>query len=346
MKMFHSIMPSIKLGFDLICITLAGIYTFQQFYTYVQNGDYSEISFRKFTDDSTSENYPTYTICFEDQSQHHIYKTEVVKTTNPFTHSTKWKSDRCQCGCHVQKEGNRLLLLKQSCPDREQFPEFYQSDGSYDNPLPNLYDEHGNMNNLAGIGYISGQEHSFHQDHIPYPDYGHHSYETSFPSNHQDHSLDDVTNFNWTDNNFSSNHDSFSPYNSNVSAYESSYPVYDLNISSNETDPDTNDINFETYFPSVDYWESEESQDVDFDLNSEINHEMIVVTRRNKTYIVSPEQYKLLMLGFNQSFEYSYEDQSYNKTIQSISIAFDDVDFHNATIDFEDFLLDFDFDYN
>ena len=342
MKTFHSITPSFRLGYDLICITLAGIYTFQQFYTYVQNDDISEISFRKFTDDSSSENYPTYTICFEDQSQHHIYKTEVVKTTNPNTHSTQFKSKRCPCGCHVRREMNKLLLLNQSCADDYQNQNCSELQTATANPypLPQLYDEHGNMNIIPGLDYMSGEDHSF-----PSWDYGLHSHAPSFPSDDHNDSMDDNIDPNLKNNNFSSYHDTFLPYDSNFSTHDSTFPMNDHNFSSYDTDLTSNDDEWLSNFPSWDYWESSPTSDksvgIDFDLMGTYNHGMIVVSGRNKTYIVSPEQYKLLMLGFNKSFIYSYEDPSYNITMESINLAYADIDFNDATIDLEDFLLDF-----
>ena len=68
---------------------------------------------------------------------------------------------------------------------------------------------------------------------------------------------------------------------------------------------------------------------------------MIVLDLKNKTYIVSPDQYKLLMLGFNRTFKVVYDNATNNTNIESISLDFTDVDFNYATIDFEDFLLDF-----
>ena len=109
MKTFYPIVPSFKLGFDIICIVLAGIYTFQQLHTYVQNEDYSDISFRKFVDDSSSEYYPTYTICFEEQSQQSIYKTDQIKTT--LHKRDEFHSKTCPCGCDIRKEHGRLYAL-------------------------------------------------------------------------------------------------------------------------------------------------------------------------------------------------------------------------------------------
>ena len=140
MKTFYSILPSFALGFDCICIVLAGIYTFQQLYTYVRNEDSSEISFQKFTDDSSSRNYPTYTICFEDQEQHHIYNTEPISTFD-FNRRIEFNPKRCPCGCHVQREGNRLRLLNQECPE---YTETIHH--SYSNLRPPLFDENGNPN--------------------------------------------------------------------------------------------------------------------------------------------------------------------------------------------------------
>ena len=51
-----------------------------------------------------------------------------------------------------------------------------------------------------------------------------------------------------------------------------------------------------------------ENEEVDFDLNWAENahgNVMIVYEKGNKTYIISPEQYKLTILGFNRSFTYT-----------------------------------------
>ena len=172
MKTFHSILPSFALGFDFICIVLAGIYTFQQLYTYVKNEDVSEISFQKFTDDSSSRNYPTYTICFEDQEQHHIYNTETILTF-AFDQMafTKFNPKRCPCGCHVQREGNRLRLLKQECPEHSE--DIHES---YLQNLPDLYDENGNPNPYYSQDHTSGGDHS--------------SYDPGFPSIHDNAHFD------------------------------------------------------------------------------------------------------------------------------------------------------------
>ena len=116
MKTGNPVVPSFKLGFDVICTVLAGIYTFQQLYTYVQNEDYSDISFRKFIDDSSSEYYPTYTICFEDQFQHQIYKTDWIGINESYLTGShekgKFHSKTCPCGCDIEKEHNRIHLVK------------------------------------------------------------------------------------------------------------------------------------------------------------------------------------------------------------------------------------------
>ena len=141
MPKFHSIMESFKLGFDILCIMLAGIYSLQQLFTYIKNEDYSDISFRKFADDASSKFYPTYTICFEDQSQDHIYKTEPIYSGafNDRPHTSR----TCPCGCHVQKELNRLFLVNNTCQDHDDDP-----DGSYFGPkdeelIDALYEEYG-----------------------------------------------------------------------------------------------------------------------------------------------------------------------------------------------------------
>ena len=69
MKSLHSIIPAFTFAFDCICIVLAGYMTWKQVNTYLQNEDFSEIYFQRFTD-GTAYNYPTYTICLEDYEKY------------------------------------------------------------------------------------------------------------------------------------------------------------------------------------------------------------------------------------------------------------------------------------
>ena len=165
MKTFHSILPSFALGFDCICIVLAGIYTFQQLYTYVKNEDSSEISFQKFTDDSSSRNYPTYTICFEDQDQHHIYNTEPISTF-AFNQRANFNPERCPCGCHVQREGNRLLLLNQECPEHTEIIQ----DSDF-HSMPPIYDENVNLNPYYSQNLTFGKDHFSYDTGFPFPNH-------------------------------------------------------------------------------------------------------------------------------------------------------------------------------
>ena len=65
--------------FECICIILTIYMTIQQVQIYSRNEDSSAISLRKFTEDQTNDNYPTFTICFEDSNRGDIY----LKFTNP-----------------------------------------------------------------------------------------------------------------------------------------------------------------------------------------------------------------------------------------------------------------------
>ena len=65
--------------FEGICIILTLYMTVQQVQIYSRNEDSSAISLRKFTDDQTNDNYPTFTICFEDSNRGDMY----LKFTNP-----------------------------------------------------------------------------------------------------------------------------------------------------------------------------------------------------------------------------------------------------------------------
>ena len=47
------------------------------------------------------------------------------------------------------------------------------------------------------------------------------------------------------------------------------------------------------------------------------------------------------MLGFNQTFNFTYDDSNNNQILQSIDLSFEDIDFNEATITIEDYILDF-----
>ena len=79
MEKINPILRYLLLTCNLICITLAVVYTYLQIKIYFENEDVSSISFRKF-ENGNEEKYPTYTICFEDSSILQIYKTEPVLT--------------------------------------------------------------------------------------------------------------------------------------------------------------------------------------------------------------------------------------------------------------------------
>ena len=67
------------LAFDFICIILAAYMTWKQVNIYLKNEDFSEISFKRFTE-GTGYHYPTYTICLEDSNLQQIYRTTEIKT--------------------------------------------------------------------------------------------------------------------------------------------------------------------------------------------------------------------------------------------------------------------------
>ena len=328
MKLYHPIVPSFALGFDLICIVLSGIYTFQQLYTYVRNEDSSEISFQKFTDDSSSRYYPTYTICFEDQDQHHIYNTEPISTF-AFNRRVEFNPERCPCGFHVQREGNRLRLLKQGCPDHTE-----NIHDSYFLTMPPLYDENAKPNPYYSLDHSSGGNHL--SDDPTLRSSRDNSYDQVFPSYEPWFSLNYDSNSNSSDSSFSQSE-----------SHDITFPSHDSN-SASYGDTSSNDD-----YMSFDEWVNYMNQlngnnvpieEVDFDLNLGENmheNEMIVYENGNKTYIISPEQYKLSILGFNRSFAYRFDDPTYNTTVEAISHAFGDVGFDDATIGIEDFLLDF-----
>ena len=310
------------------------------------------------------------------QDKHHIYKTEPISTF-AFNQMEKFNPERCPCGCHVQKEGNRLRLLNQECPEHtENLP------GSY-LPMPSLYDENGNPNPYYSQDYTSGGYHlsydpgfpsSHHNPHFDSMasvdsilvsdnftlpqydhfqsiqsgvgnyfnpngnttyDYGSLPYDQGFPSYDSAFSTINDTNFNASDGSFSQ-----LPSNDNT------FPTYDLNFSIyGETSNNNDYMSYEEFMKSLDqtYGSKLASEEVDFDLNSREHmngNEMIVYEKGNKTYIISPEQYKLLILGFNRSFSYRFDDPSYKTSVEAINHALGDVDFNDATIGMEDILLD------
>jgi hypothetical protein len=77
---------------------------YKQIKTYLQNEDFSAISFSRFKDGQT-EKFPTYTVCFEDNFIHQIFKLEHIGTSNMYY------SEMCHNGCDIKLEKNRLLLL-------------------------------------------------------------------------------------------------------------------------------------------------------------------------------------------------------------------------------------------
>ena len=67
---------------------------------------------------------------------------------------------------------------------------------------------------------------------------------------------------------------------------------------------------------------------------------MITVNVENKSFVISPEQYKLLLMGFNQTFKFHYNNATdYDDAL--IRLDYSDVDFNKATIDLADILQDF-----
>ena len=188
--------------------------------TYIKNEDYSDISFRKFADDSSSEYYPTYTICFEDQSQYHIYKTEHILTGS---FSDSFKSERCPCGCHVQKERNKLLLVNNTCPDPDENPELFTIHSSY-NTILSMYDEHGNLHSsfldqTSRPDFASAEEYFEYQYHDASTNSEVALYDSEFPFYDQGVPFDNHTHYtlNAAVFNFTVDHDVFLPNDSNYS---------------------------------------------------------------------------------------------------------------------------------
>ena len=107
------------LGFDVLCIVLASYMTWKQVYTYFENDDFSEISFKRF-EDGSAYNYPTFTICLEDNNLQQIYRTSHVKTKQCCPEDALSISAICPHGCRARKDNNKLILLnktiKEICP--------------------------------------------------------------------------------------------------------------------------------------------------------------------------------------------------------------------------------------
>ena len=96
------------LGFDVLCIVLASYMTWKQVYTYFENDDFSEISFKRF-EDGSAYNYPTFTICLEDNNLQQIYKTSHVKTKQCCPEDVLSKSAICPHGCRARKDNNKFM---------------------------------------------------------------------------------------------------------------------------------------------------------------------------------------------------------------------------------------------
>ena len=124
MKIFHSIMPTFTLAFDFICILLAGYMTWKQMDIYFQNEDFSEISFQSFTD-GTAYNYPTYTICLEDNNLRQIYQSVSVKTKKDCPEDKHSTFPLCPNGCNVKEENRKLIIFNKTkenrCIEQNQF---------------------------------------------------------------------------------------------------------------------------------------------------------------------------------------------------------------------------------
>ena len=112
-KGLYSLASSFRLGFDFICVVFAIIYTCKQFAFYLDNNDFSKIAFEKFTESST-DSYPTYTICLEDSRLAQIYKKEMVVTHNYYDHCNI--SPTCASGCFVVLKNSKLVLINQTIP--------------------------------------------------------------------------------------------------------------------------------------------------------------------------------------------------------------------------------------
>ena len=106
----NHITQSFVLGFDCVCIMMALYMTYEQIQTYYDNEDFSQISFKKFTD-GPNDKYPTYTICFADNYLRQLYKNEFITTSNLF-----W-SDEFPYGRRIAVEGNKLIIWKNANPN-------------------------------------------------------------------------------------------------------------------------------------------------------------------------------------------------------------------------------------
>ena len=118
-----SIIPSTSRAFDCICVILAVYMTWKQLLIYFQNEDFSEISFKRFTD-GTGYNYPTYTICLEDNNLQQIFLTTKVKTKRNCPEDDISISKLCPNGCYLNRENDKLNILnktiEESCHEQNE----------------------------------------------------------------------------------------------------------------------------------------------------------------------------------------------------------------------------------
>ena len=174
-------MQSFIFAFDFICIILAGYMSWKQVHTYLQNDDFSEISFEAFSD-GTLYNYPTYTICLEDNNLQQLYKTVQVKTHKNCSEDTL--SSTCPYGCYIKKENEKLMILNKTNEEKciitgplNQYQDPFITDDlmpqdfdyvpwDYNNPLPIDYHSTGSENGpwLYDLGEYSTNETSTNLD--------------------------------------------------------------------------------------------------------------------------------------------------------------------------------------
>ena len=125
------------LAFDFICIVLAAYMTWKQVNIYLKNEDFSEISFKRFTE-GTGYHYPTYTICLEDSNLQQIYRTTGIKTKKNCPEDRFSQSSLCPYGCYITKENENLIIWNKT--DKERCPKEAQSFQTLGPPFPPFLD--------------------------------------------------------------------------------------------------------------------------------------------------------------------------------------------------------------
>ena len=119
--------------------------SYKQVKTYLQNEDFSAISFQKFSDGQT-EKFPTYTFCFEDSSIQQMYYKEHISTSFEFV--GRYGSKKCPYGCLAKIHEEKLRLLNRTYDDQNLL--YDMEDGDENMPSFNSHDytfNHGLMEN-------------------------------------------------------------------------------------------------------------------------------------------------------------------------------------------------------